>query len=282
MATGFLHPGEMGASIAALCDGEAVWCSAGRSPATRQRAVEAKMAEVGSLEELVERVDLIVSICPPAAAVAVADAVAATHFDGIYADFNAVSPATARRLGERFEHFVDGGIIGPPAKDAGTTRLYLSGAEAKAVAARWQTPVLDVRLVDGGTGAASAVKTCFAAWTKGSAALLLTIRALARAEGVDAALLTEWATSMPDLIERSEDAARGAGPKAWRFVGEMDETRSSLANAGLPVGFAAAAAEVYERLAELRETPNCDLATVIGRLVGVEAGSGADTTRIEK
>jgi 3-hydroxyisobutyrate dehydrogenase-like beta-hydroxyacid dehydrogenase len=266
VATGFLHPGAMGASIAKLCDGEAVWCSAGRSPATRRRAADAGMTEVGSLNEMIERVDLIVSVCPPGAAVQTADTVATTRFGGTYADLNAIAPSTSRRIGERFEHFVDGGIIGPPVEHPGTTRLYLSGPEAKVVASRWTTTTLDVRVVDGGIGAASAVKTCFAAWTKGSAALLLTVRALARAEGVEDPLLAEWAMSIPDLVERSDRAATGTGPKAWRFVGEMDEISASLADAGLPVGFGEAAAEVYQRLAGLRNEPRSDIATVIERL----------------
>jgi 3-hydroxyisobutyrate dehydrogenase-like beta-hydroxyacid dehydrogenase len=257
----------MGASIATLCDGETVWCSAGRSPATRQRAVEAGMTEVDSLEEMIERVDLIVSICPPGAAVETADAVAAARFGGIYADLNAIAPGTARRLGERFEHFVDGGIIGPPVKVPGTTRLFLSGRDAEVVSCRWTTPALEVRVVAGGVGAASAVKGCFAAWTKGSAALLLTVRALARAEGVEDPLLSEWATSIPDLMERSEHAAAGNGPKAWRFVGEMHEISASLADAGLPVGFGTAAAEVYQRLAGLRNDPRSDIAKVIEHLL---------------
>jgi 3-hydroxyisobutyrate dehydrogenase-like beta-hydroxyacid dehydrogenase len=260
----------MGASIAAVCDGETVWCAAGRSSATRRRAIDAGMTEVASLEEMVERVDVIVSVCPPVAADATADAVAAAGFSGIYADLNAVAPGTARRLGGRFEHFVDGGIIGPPVKAPGTTRLYLSGDDAKAVAERWTTQALDVRIVDGGVGVASAVKACYAAWTKGSAALLLTVRSLARAEGVEDTLLAEWVASIPGLVERSEHAATGNGPKAWRFVGEMHEIAASLAEAGLPAGFATAAAEVYERLAGLRNDPDCDIERVLG---GVRSGS---------
>jgi 3-hydroxyisobutyrate dehydrogenase-like beta-hydroxyacid dehydrogenase len=267
----------MGASIAALCDGERVWCAAGRSPETRRRAIDAGMIEVGSLEEMIERVDLVVSICPPGAAIATADSVAEAGFTGIYADLNAVAPGTARRLGMHFEHFVDGGIIGPPAKTPGTTRLYLSGEDAKAVAARWTTQVLDVRVVDGGVGVASAVKACYAAWTKGSAALLLTVRALARAEGVEETLLSEWATSIPDLVRRSGQAATATGPKAWRFVGEMQEIGESLADVGLPSGFGTAAAEVYERLRGLRNDPNCDIESVLsGLLSGIRTGRRPD------
>jgi 3-hydroxyisobutyrate dehydrogenase-like beta-hydroxyacid dehydrogenase len=261
----------MGASLAAVCDGETVWCSAGRSTATRQRAADAGMTEVGSVAEMAERVDLIVSICPPAAAVATAESVAETGFRGSYADFNAVAPATARRIAEGFEHFVDGGIIGPPVKTPGATRLYLSGPDATAVAARWRTPALNVRVVDGGVGAASAVKMCFAAWTKGSSALLLTVRALARAESVEDPLLTEWATSIPDLVQRSEGAASSNAAKAWRFVGEMREIAASLDNAGLPAGFGTAAAEVYDRLVGLRTDPDSDIESVLEHLLPAPA-----------
>ena len=154
-----------------------------------------------------------------------------------------------------------------PSRIPGSTRLYLSGPDAKVVSSRWTGQTLDVRVLDGPVGAASALKSCFAAWTKGSAALLLTVRALARVEGVEDSLLSEWATSIPDLEERSEHAATGNGPKAWRFVGEMHEISASLADAGLPAGFATAAAEVYERLAGLRNDPHSDIATVIEHLV---------------
>ena len=41
--------------------------------------------------ELAERCDTIVSVCPPGDAVAVAEQVAATGFDGLYLDANAVA-----------------------------------------------------------------------------------------------------------------------------------------------------------------------------------------------
>ena len=68
MITGFLHPGAMGASLAALCRGDRWWVSAGRSLDTRQRADQGGMIDIGSLNELTERADIIVSVCPPEAA----------------------------------------------------------------------------------------------------------------------------------------------------------------------------------------------------------------------
>ena len=266
MTTGFLHPGAMGASLAAACRGERLWCGDGRSAATHARAAEAGLTDVGSIETLVRRADVIVSVCPPASARTVAETVAALGFAGIYVDVNAVAPDTARAIGRRFERFVDGGVVGPPAVISGTTRLHLSGDEAPQVASLWTGSAVETRFVDGGIGAASAVKICFAAWTKGTAALLLAIRALARAEGVEPALLAEWATSQLGLTARSQRAATDNAPKAWRFAGELDEIADGFAAKGLPDGFGRAASDVYERLAQFRDRPDVTLDAVLAAL----------------
>jgi 3-hydroxyisobutyrate dehydrogenase-like beta-hydroxyacid dehydrogenase len=267
MATGFLHPGAMGASLAAACGGSRLWCSEDRSEATRARARAAGMQAVASLDALLERADVLVSVCPPSAATEVARSVAEAGFDGIYVDVNAISPMSSRQIGQCFARFVDGGVIGPPAHVAGTTRLYLSGDSAAEVAALWNESVVETRLVEGGAGAASAVKICYAAWTKGSAALLLATRALASAAGVERALLDEWATSIPGLTSQSQATAAGNAPKAWRFVGELEEIADTFAAFGLPDGFAAAAAEVYHRMAGFKNTTDTSVADVIEALV---------------
>ncbi|HKE80450.1 MAG TPA: DUF1932 domain-containing protein, partial [Solirubrobacteraceae bacterium] len=121
----------------------------------------------------------------------------------------------------------------------------LSGAGAGQVAQIFAGTALEARPVDGGATAASAVKMAYAGWTKGTAALLLALRALAREQGVEDALLAEWAMSQPGLAERSDGAARSAAAKGWRWVAEMEEIAATMAAAGLPDGFHAAAAEVF-------------------------------------
>jgi 3-hydroxyisobutyrate dehydrogenase-like beta-hydroxyacid dehydrogenase len=257
----------MGAELAAACAGERRWVSSGRSPETTHRANAAGLLPYDSLEELAASASIIISVCPPDAAEEVASDVADTDFAGIYVDANAIAPATARRIGERFEHFVDGGIIGPPPTASGTTRLYLSGPKASTVASLWNDSRLEVRLVEGGAGAASAVKVCFAAWTKGSAALLLAIRALAQGEGVTDAIVAEWKTSMPDLLARAEHTAKAVSPKAWRFAGEMEQIAAAFAANDLPSGFHAAAAELYETLGEFKDrSPGPSLEEVLNVL----------------
>jgi len=242
---GLLHPGEMGAAVAAALRGrgcEVLWASAGRSPATAERAEAAGLEDVGDVEELCRRCEILLSICPPHAAVDVAHV--AAGFAGVYVDANAIAPATAGVIAGVQARFVDGGIVGPPPSRPGTTRLYLSGAEAEAVAALFAGTNLDARVI---SGSASALKAAYAGWTKGSAALLLAVRDLARAEGVEDALLQEWRLSIPELEEQLAGAERSARRKGWRWIGEMEEITRSMSAHDLPTGFHEASAEMYRR-----------------------------------
>jgi 3-hydroxyisobutyrate dehydrogenase-like beta-hydroxyacid dehydrogenase len=218
---------------------------------------------------MAESADVILSICPPHAALDTAWAV--QGFGGRYVDANAISPATAREVALMVEEggatYVDGGIIGlpPPASPspstAGSTRLYLSGEQAHAVRRLFDGTPLDARVIERGTWSASAVKMAYASWTKGTAALVLTARALARAEGVEGVLLAEWALSQPALADRSSGAARSAATKGWRWVAEMEEIAASMAAVGLPDGFHQAAAEIFRR------SPRAEPGTLTGEPV---------------
>ena len=254
---GLLYPGEMGTAVGLCLAGaghEVLWAAAGRSHATAARAGEAGLTAVPDVAAVAGRADVVLSVCPPHAALGVAREVSAAGFCGLYVDANAVSPATAREVAGIVEAvgagFVDGGIIGTPPVAPGFIRLYLSGARAGEVLRLFAGTEVDARVVDGEPGGASAVKMAYASWTKGSAALLLTARALARAEGVEESLLAEWDISQPGLAERSGRSAGSAAAKGWRWVAEMEEIAAAMAAAGLPDGFHLAAAEVSRRAGE--------------------------------
>jgi 3-hydroxyisobutyrate dehydrogenase-like beta-hydroxyacid dehydrogenase len=257
MATiGLLHPGEMGAAVGgclASVGHEVLWDPDGRSRASTGRALAAELTGV-KFGRLIERSAVIVSVCPPHAALDVARQVAAAGYDGIYVDANAIAVATAEEVAgivtAAGATYVDGGIIGPPPEIAGHTRLYLSGPRAQEVRVLFGRSALDARIADGPLYAASTVKMAYAAWTKGSSALLLAARALARAGGVERTLLAEWALSQPALAQRSEDAAGAAAAKGWRWVAEMEEIAASMTAAGLPAGFHHAAADIYDRASQ--------------------------------
>jgi 3-hydroxyisobutyrate dehydrogenase-like beta-hydroxyacid dehydrogenase len=254
MTIALLHPGEMGAAVAACLVSRGVrvvWASENRSPATRQRAESAGIEDLGSLSRALAASDAVLSICVPSGALDLARQVSAHNFRGIYIDANAISPAHSRDIGCLVEHagarFVDGGIVGLPPTPTRVTRLYLCGPDAPAIAALFAGSQTEAIAMDQPVGAASALKVCYAAYSKGETALLGIIRALARHEGVDETLLKEWQDSQPGVAQRSDNIARRAW-KAWRWVGEMEEIAASFDDAHLPSGFLANA-EIYRRLA---------------------------------
>jgi 3-hydroxyisobutyrate dehydrogenase-like beta-hydroxyacid dehydrogenase len=229
---------------------EVLWDPAGRSRATTGRALAAELTGV-AFGRLIARSSVIFSICPPHAALDVAHQVAAAGYSGCYVDANAISAGTAEEVSAIVTAagaaYVDGGIIGPPPEVAGHTRLYLSGPQANEVRPLFSRSRLDARIAEGPLYAASSVKMAYAAWTKGSSALLLAARALARAGGVERTLIAEWQLSQQALGDQSERSASAAASKGWRWVAEMEEIAASMAAAGLPSGFHEAAADIYDR-----------------------------------
>jgi hypothetical protein len=226
----------MGAAIGAALQHaghEVLWASAGRSDATRSRA--ATFTDATTVADLAARSDVIFSVMPPHAALDLARSL--PPFDGIYVDANAIAPATAAQVGASVARFVDGGIVGGPP----TPRIYLSGDDADEVARLFDgSPVAAEVVAD-----ASALKCAYAAWSKGTAALILAIRDFAQAEGVWDPLRAEWSRSQPELEARLAAAERSAAAKGWRWIGEMEEIAAAFAAQGLPPGFHEAAAAVF-------------------------------------
>src|SRR5579859_1211805 len=180
---GLLHPGEMGAAVGQCLTAaghRVLWVPEGRSAASAARAAAAGLTVAsGGLAGLTREADVIVSVCPPHAALGVAREVAALGLaregagsGGVYVDANAVSPDTAREIAVVVAagggSYVDGGIIGSPPVAPGFIRLYLSGARAGEVQRLFAGGAVDARVIGGGgLFAASAVKMAYASWTKG-------------------------------------------------------------------------------------------------------------------
>ncbi len=271
MRVALLHPGDMGVTVgqALKASGHSVrWFSKDRSPASRARAESAGFGVCGTSAELFQGLEAVVSVCPPGAALAQARWVRDSGYSGPYLDANAVSPATARAISlVAGPLFVDGGIIGPPARETGTTRLYLSGTRAEEAASWFAAGPLQAIAIGAEPGSASALKMCYAAYTKGLSALLLNVRALAESEAVTPSLLEEWSLSQAGLAQRSEITAQVTAGKAWRFVDEMLEIAETFENRGLPGGFHRGAADVYRRMTPLKTAAEPSLNDVLRYLL---------------
>ena len=237
----------MGAAIGAVLverGHDVLWLPEGRSEATARRAADAGLTGAEDLASA----EVILSVCPPHASLDVASSLRGTQ--ALVIDANAVSPATALEIGVLIgDRWADGGIAGPPPYREGTTRLYLSGAHAAEASLLFEGSRLEPVVLAGSPVAASALKMAYAAWTKGSAALLLAVLGTARETGVEDALRAEWRRSLPNLEARSESASDSAAAKGWRWVGEMNEIAATFAAAGFPSGFHEAAAEMFDRAA---------------------------------
>jgi 3-hydroxyisobutyrate dehydrogenase-like beta-hydroxyacid dehydrogenase len=259
-AVGIIHPGAMGVSVAAAArnSGHTVyWASAGRSAATRQRAEGAGLLDAGSLGDLCRLCSVVISVCPPHAAEEVAEQVRAGGFRGLYLDANAISPMRVAAIGAAMTaasiRFVDGGIVGGPAWEPGQTWLYLSGQDAADLASLFAAGPLETTVLDGSIGRASALKMCYAAYTKGTTALLAAILATSEEFGVRQALMVQWERDWPSFPAQAEGRAQRVTAKAWRFAGEMEEIAATFRQAGLPGGFHGAAADLYRRLAHFKD-----------------------------
>ena len=272
---GILHPGNMGISIAASAKNsgcQVYWASEGRSAQSHDRARRFGLHDAGTVADLCLVCSILISVCPPHAAEEVAEQVLAHGFSGLYLDANAISPDRVMRIGQKIEAagatFVDGGIIGGPAWEPGQTWLYLSGRQAAAAAACFAAGPLETGVIGEAVGKASALKMCYAAWTKGSTALLSAIVAAADTLDVWAELEQQWERDWPGFPEETVQRVRRVTAKAWRFAGEMEEISATLQAAGLPGEFHSGAAALYRRLARFKDAPSTPaLDEVIAALV---------------
>jgi 3-hydroxyisobutyrate dehydrogenase-like beta-hydroxyacid dehydrogenase len=240
---GLLFPGEMGTLVGAAADAEVLWASDGRSSATGERAAKAGFRDVGWVADLVASSEIVLSICPPAIAEDVATDVASAGFEGIYVEANAITPARAERIAASLPRCVDGSVIARTGLN-----LYLSGDadDIAEVASLFESSDVSAIPLDGGVGAASALKMAFGGWNKIGTALTAQAYAIARAYRVEDALAGEGV--------ESERFVRSSG-KAWRWAPEMDEVADTAASLGLPDGMGRAAADIFRRWEAHRDQP---------------------------
>jgi 3-hydroxyisobutyrate dehydrogenase-like beta-hydroxyacid dehydrogenase len=245
--------GNMGAAVARRLGEHGVkviTTLAGRGAASVARAREAGMTDVPR-DRLCEA-QFVLSILPPSSALGfaqlMAPALQAAARKPVFVDCNAVSPDTAREIGAVVAGtgapFIDAAIIGLPPKVGGPgPHLYASGADA----ARLQALAafgLDVRVLDGSVGAASALKMCYAGINKGVCAIAAAMILAAARSGASTALYQEMGESLPGLLNSLRRQVPDMLPKAYRWVGEMHEIASFA-------GEDAATAEVFKGFAQL-------------------------------
>lgn len=257
VTVGLLHPGRMGAAVAAqiVAGGHTVlWCPHGRSPATHHRAEDAELRPV-PLEQLLADSEIVLSICPPAVAEQIATEVAEIGYRGSYVDANAISPARMHRITTRFTATgtvtLDGCIFGAPPGGQVSARLYLAGARdaSRRVADLFAGSLAEPVFLGEHPGRASALKMAFASFQRTSRTAAALAHALADDHDITQALLTE-AQRMPRDILTDRDYLPSVAARAWRWAPEMHEVADTLSDQHLPTDLALATANVLQRWAD--------------------------------
>ena len=254
-----IAPGMMGAAVGKrlVDNGVKVLTSLkGRSAETATRAKAAGMAVAG--DEEIAACDFILSILPPGDAVALAErfqpALKASNAKPVYVDCNAINPKTVDRVAAVIAPtdcpFVDSGIIGSPPKpgDAGP-RFYASGPAAPRFATLRQYG-LDIRVLDGATSAASALKMSYAGITKGTQAIGAAMMLAATRAGSADALFAELSSSQKEMFAWFKRGLALMPPKAYRWVAEMHEIAGFVGEDPTAHELYEGAAHFYERIAE--------------------------------
>jgi 3-hydroxyisobutyrate dehydrogenase-like beta-hydroxyacid dehydrogenase len=265
---GIMSPGDMGSAVgqALARHGLTVIAALGeRSARTRALAAEAGIADVGTLENLVRKADLVMSILDPDAAIVaaqrVAEAMKSAGAKPLYADCNSIALQSARRIGEIMKAvgapFAEASIIGAPPRVPNRTRIYTSGPRAQDFAQLSQFG-LDVRVLGPEEGKAKAIKICYATLNKGTQALFTESFVSAKRLGVFGVLMTELETSQKGLLKFAQDGLQQMPPKAHRWIGEMNELAATYQGIGLTPRMLAGAADMYRDVSQTtlgRESP---------------------------
>ena len=274
---GVLHPGEMGAAFAAQArrrGARVLWCPSGRSGATRERATRNGLQAVTDLPELLERVEIVFAMCPPTAAVQVATQVAQHGYRGLYVEANATSPQRCIRIAQRLMNsgaeLLDAAIFGPPPQENASgakTALYLAGrrADVETVALLFEGTAVEAIRLDGGIGAASALKMAHSGYHKTTAVLAAVAHALASRYGVTDALIAEARLSQRSPLAEP-DQLPSVAAQARRWTPELHEIADALEAEELPRDLALAAAAILFRWHDGKGNDLLPLEDVLARL----------------
>ncbi|WP_328541096.1 DUF1932 domain-containing protein [Streptomyces sp. NBC_00344] len=270
---GILHPGSMGAAVAGCAATNAstvLWCTAGRSPESVARAEQHGLEPVPTLQELLDRADTVISLCPPAAAEGLARDVAACNFSGVYVEANAITAERTQRIAAlllRAEAVVDGGVVGSPPVNGKTPTLYLSGpaAATAGLEALFSGTAVRTNCLGSAIGQASALKLAYASFQKTSRVLVALSIGLAKEHGVEQELVDIASRRSDSYLAEPEYIAKTAA-RAWRWGPELEEAADMLAAAGLPPELLRAAATTLARWDDAKNNRKLTLTDALSKL----------------
>lgn len=262
-AVGLLSVGAMGWQLARSlrARGIRVLTSAkGRSSATRGRAQELGVELVDDVGALVNTVEIIISLVPPASAMNVVKNVAeSAPSEMLLVDANSIAPQTAASMDATLSahgmRFVDASVMTLP-RDV-SPRMYVCGPAREAIL---DLDHEDFRMIDMGPqiGRASALKMCLSLLTKSTMGLWYAM--LAAAERFEVQDELQAVLDVPHPLFSAETRAQIASyaekdhlsVRASRWSGEMSECSKSLESLGAAQAYTEATERIFRLLAQAK------------------------------
>ena len=238
-----LSPGDMGHSVGQLLkqhELRVITCLAGRSARTRALSESAGIEDIPDFNNMVALSDIILSITVsevvPEVCNQVAAALKANPSSTLFAECNALAPSSVKEMEDVITaaggRFVDVSIIGSPPRTGISPRFYAAGPHAQEFSSLIDFG-LDVRIIGDTTGQASGIKMCYAAMTKGTAALHSQLLMAAESMGLYEPLMGEFESGHSAVIQRMESWIPGVPSKSRRWVSEMQEIKQTFAELGM-------------------------------------------------
>jgi 3-hydroxyisobutyrate dehydrogenase-like beta-hydroxyacid dehydrogenase len=237
----------------------------GRSERTRALSQQAGIADVPDMKDLIQQADLVMSITvsevAPEVGREVAEAIRETKRNILFAECNAIAPSKAKEIepiiSDAGGRFVDVSIIGSPPRNGCSPRFYTSGERATEFE-EMAGFGLDVRNIGPNIGQASGIKMCYAAMTKGTAALHTELLMAAELMGLFQPLREEFQSGQGAVYQRMERGIPGMPAKSRRWVSEMQEIEATFGQLGMTPHILEGVADMYRLVGDTElgeETP---------------------------
>ena len=259
---GILYPGDMGHSVARVLleDGFSVVTTlVGRSERTRRLCASTATTILDSMAAVVEQADIVLSIIPPTVVKTVAADFAAAVRDTTHAplfvDANAISPMTARQVGEIITPtgapYLDACLIGPARDVRNRCTFYVSGPQAHTFQDTLSKS-LHMHILGDRIGQASAFKMVFSGLNKGLVALLWELTVAAQEFGCLDELLHRYAALLPGVMQALEWLVPTYPVHAARRADEMGELAATLEHFGFSSVMARGTQQTLAAVGQLR------------------------------
>ena len=216
----------------------------------RRHAEETGALPAGRMEELLFRVEVVISCVTGAMAASVAEEAAPFLRTGhLYADVNTAAPQVKEQVAGIVEktgaEFVDAAMMGAIPTFLHRVPILASGGGAERFQLAMQPYEMNIRVIGPKPGQASAIKMFRSIFMKGMLSLFLEMLTATHRYGVDEMVLGSIAESLDGVpfLETARLQMTKGVVNAERMAHEMEEVISTLQGMDAPAGMSRAAME---------------------------------------